>query len=404
VRPSDLAYLSLRRRPVSSLLALFSLGLALGMGGWILNLYGSVFASIETREPGIDVILGPKSNGLSILLDSIHLAGGNPDVIDYYMIDTIEKEIAPRLVIPIAQFAEFRNIPVIGTDDSFRQRPDDCSPPLLAAGRWFNLHVEEVVAGARASLKTGLGVGDSFVARSVISTATGEPVWQRRMLVVGVLKPSGLPRDNAIFTHIPQAWSSHKAAIAAGRLRTVKGGRGVNAFLIGLDPTKPEQKEKIHDMFQVGSNAQVVDVEEEISGLRQLLGQGQRALAGLAALLVLLAVAVATLLFSERFETMKKELGVLRALGYTRLQVASAILWEGVFLSLLGISLGMVIERIGHLVTPLVWNPPWLLLPEWPSPTLCVLWATALLTSLLATVLPLWRLYRWDAHDSLKGM
>jgi putative ABC transport system permease protein len=404
MNPADLAFLSLWRRPVSSLLAILSLGFGLGLGGWLLNVHEAVFSSIEKREPAIDFILGPKSNGLSILLDGMHLAGRNHDAIDYYLVNTLAQEIEPRQVIPLAHFAECGGIPVVGVEDSFFQRPADCLPPRIAKGRWYNEHVEEVVLGAEAASRTGLDVGDSLVARSIYTATDGMPVWRKQMLVVGIMEPDGLPRDEGIYTEIRQSWDCHMAAIAAGQMRMVKRGRGVTAILVGTDPEKPEQAELIHDKVHVASNAQVVEVGAEIEGLRKLLGQGRQALAGLAVLLILLAVAIASLLFNERFETVKRELGILRALGYSRGQVARAILWEGVFLTSVGISLGMVLERMGHLVTPLLWSPPWLLDPPWPNVTLLSLWGATFLASFAATALPLVRLYRWNAHDALKGM
>jgi putative ABC transport system permease protein len=404
MKPSDLAFLSLSRRPVSSLLAVASLGFALGLGGWLLNLHSSVFASIEVREPGVDAVLGPKSNGLSILLDSVHLAGGNTECLDYFLINTLAKEVTPEMLIPLAVFADWRGFPVVGTEDSFIHRPEKSAPPKLASGRWYNLTVPEVVVGSEVAQRSGLEVGQTLVATAVYSGTEGQPVWVKPMTVVGVLAESGLPRDRGIYCDIRHAWECQSGAILAGSLPMVKRGRGVTCFLLGLDPKRPESLDLLEEVVHVGTAAQVILVEEEISGLRSLLGQGRQALAGITVLLVLLAIAIASLLFNERFETVKKELGVLRALGYSRGQVARALFWEGFFVAVLGICGGMILERIGALATPLLWNPPWLLHPSWPNNVLLALWGASLIGSAAACLPVLIRLYRWDGHDALKGM
>jgi putative ABC transport system permease protein len=402
--PSALAFLSLWRRPLSSLMAILSIGFALGLGGWLLNFHSAVFSSLDRREAGIEYILGPKSNGLSILLNGLFLAGRDDDIIDYFVMGTIKEKVKPPLMIPLAHFADSEGIPVIGTDDSFLHRPDSSSPPKLAKGRWFGAQSADVVLGSEAARKMGVKVGGTFAAKSILSSATGIPLWMAKMEVVGILEPSGFPRDRGIYTDIRHAWRYHQSAIGKGLLRMVKDGRGVTSFLVGLDSKDPDMAKRLHEIVHVASNPQVVNVQEEISSLQHLLGQGKEAISGITLLLILMAASIASLLFNERFETAKRELGLLRALGYTRGQIARSILWEALFLTLPGILFGMFFERLGGLIAPLIWNPPWLQPPPWPDGVLEALWVAMLVACLLSALLPLIRLYRWNAHDALKGL
>lgn len=402
--PSDLAFLSLKRRPVSTCFAILSLGLALGFAGWALNFQRSALEVLSVREPGVDYILGPKSNSLSILLDGIHFAGTNDDVFDYFLLETILDQFEPGFAVPLARYAGYRGLPVIGVEDSFFDRPEVPNAPVIEKGRWYDENTQDAVLGADAAKATGLSIGDEFVATSIYSATGGNPVWAKPLTVVGILKPSGLPRDRGIYTHMRMAWYTHKAAMAAGAVRRVSKGRGVTSIWIGLDPNKPSQGDRLREAIQTLSSAQIIHVEEEIESLRRLFGRGQRALQGVVVLLLFLAIAISALLFNERFEITLRDLGVMRALGYSRGQVARTILWEGFFISILSVCVGMVLERFGALLVPMIWNPPWLAQPPWPNVLLVLLWVAVLAASFLATLFPLTRLYRWNPHDALKGM
>ena len=109
---------------------------------------------------------------------------------------------------------------------------------------------------------------------------------------------------------------------------------------------------------------------------------------------------VALLLF-ERFESIRRDLGLYRALGYTRREVALSLLWESFLLGTVGISVGMVLERLLSLVIRLDWVPIWVTHPLWPSIPLMLLWGATLLAVLLIPVIPVIRLYRWEGRESL---
>jgi ABC-type lipoprotein release transport system permease subunit len=403
IRISILAFLSIWRRPVSSFIAIAAIGISIGMGALLLTLHQSLSESIDRRDKAVDVIIGPKSSSLQILMDGLHLTGKNPDIFSYDIIRIIKGRVKPLHIIPIAQFAEYGSLPVIGTDYSFVNRPKQLYSPQCRTGRWFK-NEKEAVMGCRAAAKSGLGIGDSLRASSRLMNDNGELLWQESFKITGILQPMDHAYDNAVYVDIRQAWSMHRLGLAAGKLRRVEGQRGVSQFLLSYDPRNPNQRTLLRESIQERGTAVVVDVKEEIYYLRTLLGYGQSAAAAIAGLIILLSISIASLLLNERFETMKTELGVLWALGYDRSTVGCVIALEGAGLATAGVLLGILIERLAVLAVYLLWTPPWLVASHWPGRWLVILWSGALLVSLLATIPPLLRLYRWNPHDVLKGM
>jgi ABC-type antimicrobial peptide transport system permease subunit len=179
--------------------------------------------------------------------------------------------------------------------------------------------------------------------------------------------------------------------------------RGVSWFAVLLDHEREDQRELLQNTVQNRSAGQWVEVEREYANLMGILGQGENVTWGLTLISFFLSCSVVALLLVERFEAMSRDLGLYRALGYSRTQISAALLWEAFILGVLGICLGMVLERGASVCVPWIWNPAWLQSPAWPSMSLLLLWGSALTAVLLIPVVPIIRLYRWAAHESLSA-
>ena len=404
MHPLRLAWLNLARRPSSTATAVLALGLALGIGGVLLDWVGRAHAALDRHEPGIDYILGPKSSSLSLLLDAMHWTGRQQDVIDFRLVSTIHEQIGVPVVIPIAHFAESAGVPVVGTTLEFLRHCVEARGHSLAEGRWCQPVAAEVVIGSEVARRQGLRLGDEIGTHAILAHDSGAPVWDRLMRVVGILPESGQPRDRVIFTDLTHARQSNAAAMHAGLMRSTESGRGVTSIWIGTDPQQPDQHRQIHELLHVSSGALVVRVEHEIDALRRHLGRGQQAALGLIILLVVIAGAISGIVLTERFETTLSELALLRALGVQRPRIATIILLEAWLFGALGIACGAMLERLFLMSANAVWSPAWLLASGWPSVPLLVLWGATLVVATAAAISPLWRLYRWDAHEALASM
>ncbi len=408
MRPIDLAYLSFVRRRSSSLIAVFALGGALGLSGFLMTLQGSISESLASHEPGFDALVGTKSSSLRLLTEGLFFSGRESEIIDYRLFKTINEEVKPELIIPFALFAHYRGVPVIGTDDSFLtfiKKGKSENQKAVGQGRWFNLVTPdpEVVIGSEIARTLDLKPDDWITPYSTVEGSDGKPIWVKKTRVVGILRPSGYPHDRAIYIPITEAWETHMKGHGEGVIHPSKMIRGVSWFSVILDPKKDGQWDLLRNTVQTRSVAQLVEVEREYKNLLGLLGQGTNITWGLIGLSLFLSCSVLTLLMVERFEAMSRDLGLYRALGYSRGQIASALLWESFMFGILGICMGMVLERVTSLTLPWIWNPAWLSPLVWPSTGLLLLWGGSLIAVLLIPWVPIIRLYRWAAHESLSA-
>ena len=149
----------------------------------------------------------------------------------------------------------------------------------------------------------------------------------------------------------------------------------------------------------------MIEVKPTVAKLQRLLGQGQRmGLVITTMILTLGALAVAGMMLT-RFDAMRGQLAVLRALGYGRREVALWLLLEGLLLgttaTLCGAALdGASFPWLRHLARS--WAPTEVGL-ELPLLSSAPVWAAAIAATLVAACLPLLRLLRQDIHRTLRS-
>lgn len=385
-------------------MTLFSLAVTVSIGGILIELSRSALEGVGRIDPSIDIVIGPKSSGLEIILDGLHFIGQSLDLISYDSINSIVIEVRPRHLIPITYFADLQGTPVVGTDQRFYSRHPSMPPPRVVEGEWFK-GLREVVLGAKAAERLKLRPGDLCLIPSVPLEPGADPVWIKEFKVVGILNPMNHSGDWVAYVSIQNAWEFHKIAYARGLMHPLKKGNGVSYLLLTLDPyRKKEQQQALYDLVHNRGGEQLIDVNQELLFLQRFLGQGRIAVSVVAFFLVTLSASIACLLFTERFETLKLDLAILRAFGYSRWTIGRMILWEGFLLTGGGIFIGIGLQLFGTEMIPRFWNPTWLAELSWNNPWVLTLWGGTFTVALLSTLLPLLRLYRWNAHDALKGL
>jgi hypothetical protein len=206
-----------------------------------------------------------------------------------------------------------------------------------------------------------------------------------------------------MLTDIRSAWRLQQTAVRAGLMDTAPRGFGVSYLLVTMDPLRPRLAESLRKGIHELGGEQVIVVKEEMARLRELLGRGRLAAGGVAGFLVLLSASIAAMLFTERFETLRLELGLLRAMGYPRGSVGAVLFLEGLLLACAGVAAGILLQLLVLGILPRLWHPAWMVYGKIFDEWVIVLWAGTLAASLLAIGLPLLRLYRWDASEALRG-
>jgi len=397
----QLAVLSLVRRKTATVVGILCVAVATFASGALISVVGTTARAFDEVDTDFDVIVGPKSSGLSVLLGGLGARNPSQDVLPYSLVRFVERKIEPRHIVPLHACSVFEGHPVFGTDGRFLNRPEGLVSPSVAEGRWFEA-TGEAILGSVAARETGLRIGDRFVVNGLIPSPSPEVSdWRKELEVVGILDNEGLPMDNAVLVGMETSQAYYNWELGLALAPPTKKDEAVTYFWISVHPEQtPLVKRWIHEL----STAQMVDTKEEIAFLRSLSGGGKWTAWVLCSCILLLAVLGISVLVNARFESLKPELGLLRALGYSKLTVAGWILSEIAIIVLIAVALSILLEGIGigwidvpHLLS--FTDTP----TRWPSAWNLAVWFGVGLAALIVGIAPVVRLYCHNVQDSLQG-
>ena len=409
-----LAWLNLVRRRVTAAIALTAIALSVACSGMLLKLYilsGSRFATMAT---GFDAVVGAKSGGMEMLLGSLNLEGDYPGFVPYALFDSLQgRKVTAfsdgtsfdpaclRSVTPFVYFGHSGDYRLVGADESFVNRPAPGKSLAFEQGRWVATN-GEVVAGAEVARARRFHVGDTVACMSWGGSDTNGPV-RFDLRVAGILKPTGMVWDRALFSSVAQAQAVLRQLDLRGQTIPAWGPRVLNYYLISLEPGAMAQLEALVNKRTVG---QVISVEKEKARLAELTGTGRRLGFLMTAMMLLLGGLCVAAMMVTRFDAMTVQLAVLRAIGYEKREIAAWLVWEGL---LLGVSACLIGGAIDGAWFPWIRSMLGSTLPAAylvPSPLYqsAPVWGTAILATVIAVFIPLFRLYRQNIHDSLRGL
>lgn len=405
-----LAFLTLWRKRFSSLVAVLSIALAVGMSGLLLRLYLLSESRFQTLARGSDVVVGAKSGGIEMILSALNGEGPYPGFLPMKLFETLRAQQGVKFedgtastpkylkaVIPFIYFGKYDDFRGVGTDESFFER-DGGDALSFSEGKWEPAGTTAVL-GALVARRTHLKVGDHI----------GVPAWvgddvapgpKIDLQITGILRPTRTAWDKNIYTNVAAA----QIAISGMPLqaKSIWGHDVLNFFLIDLEPGGGAPLESLINRRTVG---QAVFVDREKARLHELAGAGENVGLSLTVLILILGgLAVASMLIS-RFDGMSGQVAVLRALGYPKSFLLKWLVWEGLLLGVSACLLGALVDAalfswlrdLFGAALPSADLMPSSILQSYP------VWAAALFTTTAAVFFPMWRLSRQSVHESLRS-
>ncbi len=156
-------------------------------------------AALTARADQTPVVAGSRGSPLELALNSLYFHAGKASAMPSSVYRELKESSLAR-AIPMYTRFNSRKAPIVGTTlDYFGFRK-----LVLTEGRMIGM-LGETVIGANVAASRGIGVGDSIVSspETVFDIAGTYPL---KMNVVGVLKPSGTPDDDAIFVDVKTTW------------------------------------------------------------------------------------------------------------------------------------------------------------------------------------------------------
>jgi putative ABC transport system permease protein len=388
-----IAWRSIQQRSLASLLTAISMALGVMLVVAVLVIYSVVQQAFHRGGEGYDLIVGPiKGSNLDLVLTNVFYVGTPITTLPYSVYQELyQGEIGlnkVRMAVPICLGDFYQDKRVVGTTpDMFDELTYYGDQKYeFAEGKNFGWKDHfDGVAGAAAAKQLGLKVGDKV--RPTHEAGAKSDDKHGAFTIVGILKPTGTPNDNALFVNIEGFYrvGGHAGKVGQALLETKpetkpaeKGEHKSGAQPTTQPETKPETNaEEHHDEHneaipdsqkQVSAvlvctrkelqtrdlkkeinkrkDAQAAIPSEEISKLFEaVIGNIEVVLLVFAVMIVLVAGIGIMVSIYNSMNDRRQEIAIMRALGARRGTVMMVILLESILLSLGGGMLGL---GLGH--------------------------------------------------------
>ncbi|AWL11576.1 putative ABC transporter permease [Saliniradius amylolyticus] len=381
-----IARASLWNRKLTAFLTAFSIAVSVFILLGVDHLKNELEASFGRTVSGVDVIVGPRTGPVNLLLYSVFRIGNPTNNISWQTVETLKDSPQVDWMVPISLGDSHKGYAVMGTSEAYFERfkYGDKQPLAFAQGRAFASE-QEVVLGAAVAEKLGYKLNESIT----LSHGTGEVSFTQHkghpLKIVGILSPTGTPVDQTVHVDLGAIAAIHDTSSRP------KIGQRIGAKPKPADhhehdehkhdshdhhddhdaePKHQEHSEHAHQHHQPDSvtallvglktrigvlqfQRQVNQFKDEallgiipgvaLSQLWEMMGMVQGALSLVAALvLVASLLGMMTMLLASLRER-EREIAVLRAIGAPSRVVLLLIEIEAVLITLVGAVMGYAI-------------------------------------------------------------
>lgn len=412
---SDLSIVlrSLSSRTLSTVITSVTVAVAVALLLVLLTLRSAASSAFLRGSGNAHLLVSADATPLTSVLNSLFYAAPPPRAMTMGKVSEL-RSVAPfEWTIPIQQGDSYKGHPALATDPAFFERfqPVPGEPWKFREGRALRRVGAgvpfEIVAGATAARNTGLRVGDRIhLVHGAASSRehAGHVHEEYAFEVVGILEPTATAHDRALFLDLEASWilHAHDRREADGSLHAKRedGDHGhdhdhehdedcdhehdhdhplttaedlidedrlVTGLLIRL-PTRPGADApaalgQVYELFRRDTSITVAQPAEEVRKLMNIVGNIDGLFIAIsAAVLVSSAIAI-MLALHDGMAARRRQIAVLRVLGFSRGRIAGLVLTEsaligafgallGVALSIAGVSLGAAFlrERVGLVI------------------------------------------------------
>lgn len=443
-------YVALRNllhRPASTALCLALLGFGVGIISLLLVLQHELEEKLDRDLVGVDLVVGAKGSPLQLVLSALYHVDAPTGNIPLAEAERLMRHREVARAVPLAYGDYFGGYRILGTTGAYLE----LYGAELASGRVFGAPLE-VVLGAAVAEKRELQVEDTFHGQHG-AAHTGEVHEEHAYRVVGVLGETGAVIDQLVLTPVESVWAvhGHDEAHEVHKVHEVhKGGRdgdygpggpaGPNGHAAsakthdhGIDHDHGEEHDHDHHgayeptpgpdasvtalLLQLkrrhsiltlpraineGTTLQAALPAIEINRLTSLLGVGADTVRLVAAGVLALSAFSVLLVLYGRLRDRRRELALLRCLGYRPRELFGLLLLESLLLSMLGYALGFALSRVGlWLVGRRASSDFYLDIGLAPLPGEFLLLALALAIGVAAALLPAAQAARLEVAEAL---
>ncbi len=343
-----IALRSILNRKLSSFLSLMSIALSVCLLLGIERIRYSTKQSFETTVSGVDLIMGPRTGPLNLLLYSVFRIGDATNNFEQETYKEILKSKSIDWSIPISLGDSHKGFKVIGTNQNYFDHYQYGQGRKLEfrAGQSFET-IFEVVLGSRVARKLKYKIGDLIT----LSHGTGDVSFTHHdkfpFVVVGILKSTLTPVDDSLHVNLKAIEALHWDEEKQDRLRKGKiKGSEIDEANVTAAFLKLKSKMDIFNMQRDINNYEKEAIMAVIPGLtlRSLwksLGVIEKSLIAISFLVLLVSLFSILISLLASLNERRREMAIIRSLGASKGSVFFLLIVESVSLCSMGILLGL---------------------------------------------------------------
>ncbi len=399
----NLALLAWRYLWSRPLLALLNLALlALGSAAIVVVTLVSEQLEQQTQRnlAGIDLVVGAKGSPLQLILAGVFHIDSPTGNIPLATQALLAANPLVASVVPLSLGDSVMGFRIIGTHADYLA----LYGAQPAAGRVWQAPLEAVL-GADAAAALGVAIGGQFAGGHGLGQS-GDAHEETPYTVVGTLQRCDCVLDRLVLTATESVWRVHEHADEAPALGQQADDKHAERelTLLLVRYRSPLAAASLPRWVNAQPGLQAAAPALESARLFRLLGAGLDLMRGFGLLLVLMATLSLWVALTHAVRERGSDLAMLRMLGAPPRRVAALLMFEALWLALIGVIAGLA---LGHGLTHLLGlvlraERSLVVTGLWWSGHHATLVAGAVLLALLAVAWPVRRVMRLDVTTLLQ--
>jgi putative ABC transport system permease protein len=391
--------------------------------------------SFSNALSGVDLVVGPRGSASELILYSVFQIGQPTRNMPYSTIEKLTQLPSVAWTIPIQLGDSYDGHPVIGTSTQlflhyranrlplefdkgvpFTDPKTLVRAPINENSQVAVDEVTQVVIGSNVAKRKRKNLGDGLILTHGKEAGLNTEHSDFTFKIVGILKPTGTPLDNAVLTSLEGFSAIHQDWTMGVKMPTGdKQVKSKTADFLALQPHEITASwVGLKSRTQVFSSRRIIEslpgglmavlpgvVLDDLWRIVSIVENALLLIGGMVAISALLGVA-SVLLVS--LSARRRELAIYRALGAPPLALLGFIGIESLGVCLAGIIIGLALTQL--LLFTLA---PWVqtnfgieLLTGLPTGETWASLGFICLAAMIVSILPAWRAYRMSLADGLQ--
>ena len=406
---------NIAQRKFSVVLTAVSVALGVALIAATLDIRRQVEEKFSQTSVGYELIVGAKGSPLQLVLNTVYHLGNPTGNLPYSTYELYRRNPFVSYAIPMGLGDNYKGFRIVCTTTEFFTKFNYVKDKQfeLAEGRLFrDDELYAAVLGKEVAEKTGLKLGDKFVATHGLQEASGDIGKQHehnQFTVVGILKKTGTPSDKAVYASLPTVWAIHEEEAHHDKetrkeaVERIYGKPEKDTIQVQLSPTDHKHDHhdrdkdthakhsdgtthtdgdhhadhehehntaptegditailikakapifslQLYDKINREPYAQAAFAVNEIKNLFDIVGNVDWAFLFITALVIVVAIIGVMVALYNSLAERRREIAILRSLGAHRSKIFSIIALEAALTSFFGALAGIVLSKLLALV------------------------------------------------------